>query len=132
MKKWLTLLLCLLAAPAFAKPALIEILKTDKSNTGQPIQTIEDPHVRVTEYTMQPGEPFPVHKHPYQRGIYVIEGEIDAVYPETKERYHYEKGDYFIETQDEWHYGENNGKGPVRLLVIDTVPKGSGNNVILK
>jgi hypothetical protein len=32
--------------------------------------------------------------------------------------------------QDTWHYGKNNGRTPVKLLVIDQVPPGVTSNVV--
>ena len=42
----------------------------------------------------------------------------------------YHAGDMVVESVGRWHYGENVGTVPVRLLVIDQVPRGRATTVL--
>ena len=46
--------------------------------------------------------------------------------------FEYKPGDFIVEMVDGWQYGVNNGRGPVRLLVIDQVEKGQANTILKK
>ena len=98
--------------------------------TGQPITVPEHPTVMAVAATFEPGARLPVHKHPYPHYVYVLEGTLTIVNEETGKSFEVHPGEFFVEMQDTWHYGKNNGRTPVKLLVIDQVPPGVTSNVV--
>ena len=81
-------------------------------------------------YDIPAGSKLPVHKHPNQRYAYVLQGTLQVTDVENGRSFEYKPGDFIVEMVDGWHYGANNGKGPVRLLVIDQVEKGQANTIL--
>jgi len=121
------------ASAADAPKITIEkIIETDKTVIGQPIVMPKDPTLVVTVATFPPGSRLPVHKHPYPHYGYMLEGELTVVNVETGKSSTIKKGDFLVEMNDTWHYGVNNGKTDVKLLIIDHLPKGVTSNVVLK
>lgn len=99
---------------------------------GQPIHLPGAPEIRSLIYKAEPKINFPVHKHPYPRILYILSGEMDIIDSETHRIYNIKAGKAFVESVDLWHHGENNSDEPVKMLVIDFVPPGTGNNITLK
>ena len=121
------------ASAADAPKITIEkIIETDKTVIGQPIVMPKDPTLVVTVATFPPGSRLPVHKHPYPHYGYMLEGELTVVNVETGKSSTIKKDDFLVEMNDTWHYGVNNGKTDVKLLIIDHLPKGVTSNVVLK
>ena len=110
------------------------IFTATATNSGQPIRLPQgDAEVVVWTYDIPAGTRLPVHKHPSQRYGYVLQGTLLVTDVENNRSYEYKPGDFIVEMVDGWHYGANNGKGPVRLLVIDQVEKGKGQaNTVLR
>lgn len=131
---------CLLAASmtAFAysadapKVTVEPVISTDTTVIGQPIVMPKDPTLVATVATFPPGSRLPVHRHPYPHYGYMLEGELTVVNEETGKRFTIRKGEFLVEMNDTWHYGENDGKEPVKLLIVDHLPKGVTSNVVLK
>jgi quercetin dioxygenase-like cupin family protein len=71
----------------------------------------------------------PMHKHPYPRSIYVLEGTF-TVTEEGGQPRTYPAGSFVTEAVDIWHTGSNAGSTPARILVIDQVPAGVNNLVV--
>ena len=121
------------ASAADAPKITVEkIIETDKTVIGQPIVMPKDPTLVVTVATFPPGSRLPVHKHPYPHYGYMLEGELTVVNVETGKSSTIKKDDFLVEMNDTWHYGVNNGKTDVKLLIIDHLPKGVTSNVVLK
>ena len=85
----------------------------------------------MSEFTIAPGATLPVHKHPFPRFAYVLEGTLSVTDQDTGQTFTYKAGDMIVEVIDQWHFGTNIGQSPVRLLVIDEV-EGDQPNTILK
>ena len=81
-------------------------------------------------YDIPAGSKLAVHKHPYQRYAYVLQGTLQVTDVQNGRSFEYKPGDFIIEMVDGWHYGANNGKVPVRLLVIDQVEPGQANSIL--
>lgn len=113
-----------------APPTPPEIFTTTMS--GNPIELPVHPEIRTLMYEAKPKEVFPLHKHPYLRMLHVVEGEIDIIDSASHEIRKVRAGTSLIESVERWHYGENNGSGPLKVLVIDFVPPNTGNNVEFK
>ncbi|MGA7676079.1 MAG: cupin domain-containing protein [Rhizomicrobium sp.] len=118
-----------LAAPA---PVTTPIVSTDTTIIGQKIEVPKDPTVIVSTITFAPGARTPVHKHLYPHYAYVLEGTLTITNVETGKSFVITKGQFLAEMQNTWHYGENRGKTPVRLLIVDHVPKGVTQNSVAK
>ncbi len=59
-----------------------------------------------------------------------LQGTLQVTDVENGRSFEYKPGDFIIEMVDGWHYGANNGKVPVRLLVIDQVEPGQANTIL--
>ena len=136
MRPWLIVLLLASLSVAFAAdvpaPAFAPVTRTHATVTGQPIVTPAQPEVVVSEVTFPPGARTSVHKHPYPRLVYVLQGALIVTNVETGKSYPAKAGDFLAEMQNTWHYGTNAGTVPAKLLVIDEVPHGTANNVVEK
>ena len=109
------------------------IFSGTKTNSGQPIKLQQgDVEVVVWMYDIPVGSKLPVHKHPYQRYAYVLQGTLQVTDVANGRSFEYKAGDFIVEMVDGWHYGANNGRGPVRLLVIDQVQPGQANSILQK
>ena len=60
----------------------------------------------------------------YPHYAYVLEGTLTITNVQTGKTFDVTAGQFLAEMQDTWHYGENKGNVPVRLLIVDHVPKG--------
>lgn len=129
----LALLLVPAAAPAAeeAKVTVTELLSATQTSIGQPlVLPAKDAQVIFSEFVIAPGAVLPVHKHPFPRYAYVLEGELRVSRPGHDEAFDYRAGEVVIEMVDEWHYGTNIGDTPLRLLVIDQIEAGSPVTVL--
>jgi quercetin dioxygenase-like cupin family protein len=122
-----------LAAPVFADPAgplATPVARTHLTITGQPITVPANPDVVVSIATFPPGSKVVEHKHPFPHLVYVMEGTLTVTNTETGKTFDAKQGEFVAEMEDTWHYGVNNGAVPVKLLVIDEVPRGTKSNVV--
>ena len=62
------------------------------------------PEVAVLKITIAPGQQLPMHKHP--------------VFTEDNKTLHLKPGEALIELVNKWHYGKNEGKVPVEIVVF--------------
>jgi quercetin dioxygenase-like cupin family protein len=128
----------LLVVPGIAHAAdapavqIAPVARTNITITGQPIVVPDRPDVIVSVGTFPPGARLPEHRHPYPHYVYVLEGVLTVVNTETHKTAEFKAGEFFVEMQNTWHYGSNDGAGPVKLLVIDQVPAGTPNNLVAK
>ncbi len=123
------------SAPAEGTPSAVvtPVLSATTTPSGQPIRFPSgDGRVIVSTYVIAPGSSLPVHKHPYPRYAYVLEGHLRVTDTDTGQSWDYQAGDFVVEVVDQWHFGEAIGTGPVRLLVIDCVPKAEAGNTVKK
>ena len=118
-------------AEATGKVRAKRIFSGTTTNSGQPIRLPQgDVEVVAWMYDIPPGSKLPVHKHPSQRYAYVLQGTLQVTDVATGRRFEYKPGDFIVEMVDGWHYGANNGRQAVRLLVIDQVPPGQTNSIL--
>lgn len=82
----------------------------------------------VSTYVIAPGAKLPVHRHTYPRYAYVLDGQLRVTDVKARRTFEYKKGDFVVEMIGRQHFGENVGSGPLRLLVIDIVPKNVRTN----
>jgi quercetin dioxygenase-like cupin family protein len=131
---YITAALLMLAAPLSAQAEGVKVdpmLNTDVTSTGQPI-VLPRGHVRVITsiYEIAPGAKLPEHKHIYPRYGYLLSGQLRVTNVETGKSTTFNPGDFIIESLGQWHKAENIGTDPIKLLVIDQVPKGQDNVVL--
>lgn len=111
-------------------PIITQIARTHTTITGQQIAVPTNPDVVVSMTTFPPGAKIAEHRHPYPHLVYVMEGVLTVTNTETGKTFEAKKGEFVAEMQDTWHYGENKGAVPVRLFVIDEVPRGTKTNIV--
>ena len=70
-----------------------------------------------------------VHKHPYLRYDYILEGRIQVTNFVTGKVDVASAGQFLVDPIDQWHQGKAMDGKRVRLLVIDTAPAGQSNLV---
>ena len=127
------LFLCLAnAANAGEKATVTQLLSATATASGQQVTVPDHPKIVVSTYEIPPHARLPVHKHPYARYAYVLSGDLAVVDTVAQKTYRYKAGDFIIEMRDAWHYGENTGDAPLRLLVIDQIPQNISSNTVVK
>ena len=132
--------LMLVASPLHAdtqatgsKVVVKPVMSATTTSSGQPIVLPQkDAQILVSTYEIAPGAVLPVHKHRFPRYAYVQAGTIAVTNVDTGKTETFKTGDFILEAVDQWHYGTNAGKTPVRLLVIDMVEQGQSNTVLQK
>ncbi|MPZ39017.1 MAG: cupin domain-containing protein [Rhizobiales bacterium] len=118
-------------AAAAAKVRASRIFSATTTANGQPIKLPQgDAEVVVWTYDIPVGARLPVHKHPFPRYAYVLQGMLQVTDVEMSRTSDYKAGDFIVEMVDAWHYGANTGSEPVRLLVVDQVDKGQANTIL--
>ncbi|EKS36423.1 cupin domain-containing protein [Afipia broomeae] len=119
--------------PATSKVVVKPVMSATTTSSGQPIVLPQkDAQVIVSTYEIPPGAVLPKHKHPFPRYAYVQAGTIAVTNLDTGKTQTFKTGDFILEAVDQWHFGANKGKVPVKLLVIDMVEKGQPNTVLQK
>jgi len=127
--------LALLATPLAAqeKTVVRPLGSLEQTWVGQPIvMPRRNLRLIVSTYEIPPGIVLPVHKHPYPRYAYVQAGSLRVTAADSGKTRDFKPGDFIVESVDEWHFGTNTGTEPVRLLVMDYVPKAKNSNSVLK
>ena len=127
---WLALSAAAQAAAGQNGPISAQIARTHTTITGQQIAVPANPDVVVSMTTFPPGAKIAEHRHPYPHLVYVMEGVLTVTNTETGKTFEAGKGEFVAEMQNTWHYGENKGAVPVRLFVIDEVPRGTKTNIV--
>ena len=77
--------------------------------------------IRVTEFIFEPGAYLGAHHHVGPGVRYVIAGEL--TFTEGGQVTVYKSGDYYFETGNLAHTAENKTNLPLRILVVDLLPK---------
>jgi quercetin dioxygenase-like cupin family protein len=109
-----------------------QLLSTTQTVSGQPIQPPTGPlQVTATLSELAPGESTPLHKHPYLRYDYVLEGRLSVTNFDTGKTDIVAAGQFVVDPINQWHQGKPLDGKRVRLLVIDQAPVGQ-SNLILK
>jgi quercetin dioxygenase-like cupin family protein len=119
------------SADAQQKDVVVDaVAQTDKTISGQSIKLPGgNAEVAVSIYNIVPGATLPIHRHKYPRYGYILSGELEVTNEETGKSMRFGPDDFVVESIEQWHKGTNPGTVPLRLLVIDQIPKGATNNV---
>jgi quercetin dioxygenase-like cupin family protein len=135
MKRLLPIaILALLAAPgSLANSPPVKsttLVDTTRTVLGQPLVLPDkNPELKVTVLEIAPGAKLPRHEHPWSRYAYVLAGDLQVTFDQGLVK-QYHTGDFIVEGVKAWHYGENIGSAPVRLLVIDQTEAGQPATVL--
>jgi quercetin dioxygenase-like cupin family protein len=117
-----------LAADAPPKQPGQQIFFSKQTASGQPIPSPGGPlQVTATISELGPGESTVVHKHPYLRYDYILEGRIQVTNFVTGKVDVVGAGQFVVDPIDQWHQGKAMDGKRVRLLVVDTAPAGQSN-----
>ena len=123
-------------APANAaeapKVTIKPVARTDKTVLGQPIVVPPNAELRAFTVEFEPGARLRIHKHPYPHYVYVEKGTLTVMNVETGQNLDFKPGSFFAEMTNTWHYGINKTNEPVKLLVIEQMPKNAATNTVLK
>jgi quercetin dioxygenase-like cupin family protein len=116
------------AASVVVKP----VTSSSTTAAGDPVVLPQkDAQVVVSMFEIPVGAKLPVHKHPFPRYGYVLEGALQVTNTETGKTEVFKAGDFILESVGHWHQGRSEGQAPTKLLVIDLIEKGA-NNTLLK
>lgn len=107
------------------------LLTTTVTTSGRPI-VLPQGNVQLIAsiYEIQPGAKLPEHEHNSQRYGYVLAGRLRITNTETGKSDEFKPGDFIVESRGQWHWAENIGAEPVKLLVIDQVKPGEKTTVL--
>jgi len=117
-----------------AAPSVVvkQVVSTQTTAAGDPVVLPQkNAQVVVSMFEIPAGAELPVHKHPFPRYGYVLEGSLQVTNTETGKKEVFKAGDFILESVGHWHQGRNIDQAPTKLLVIDLVEKGV-NNTLLK
>lgn len=107
------------------------LLTTSETSSGQPIvMPQKDVQIVVSTYDIPVGAKLPEHKHPYPRYAVVQSGTLHVTNIDIGKEETYNTGSFILESVDQWHKAETVGSEPVKLLVIDVMPKGASSTVL--
>jgi quercetin dioxygenase-like cupin family protein len=108
-------------APSATPPATYPaepLLSTGTTVLGEPLRYPSGtPHVNASIVTLAPGARTILHKHGVPMFAYILDGEITVDYG-THGKRTYRKGQSLMEAMHVAHFGENTGKGPLRLIAV--------------
>jgi quercetin dioxygenase-like cupin family protein len=102
------------------KPLKVDVLaKTNKSWDGAILPSYPQgkPEITILRIIIPPGTTLPLHKHPVINAGVVIKGELTVITEEKKTLY-LKAGDSIVEVVNTWHFGKNEGKEPVDIIVF--------------
>jgi quercetin dioxygenase-like cupin family protein len=117
-----------LAADAPPKQPGQQIFFSMQTASGQPIPSPSGPlQVTAAISELGPGESTVVHKHPYLRYDYILEGRIQVTNFDTGKVDVVSAGQFVVDPIGQWHQGKAMDGKRVRLLVVDTAPAGQSN-----
>ena len=77
--------------------------------------------MRATEFTFSPGAYLGVHHHVGPGIRYILSGEL--TFTEGGRATTYKAGDYYFETGNLAHTAENKTDQPLRILIVEILPK---------
>ena len=108
-----------------------QIASTRLTASGQAIMPSAKPQqVTATLAEIAAGESTPVHKHPYLRFDYVLEGRLSVTNFDTGKTDIVTAGQFVVDPVNQWHQGRALDGKRVRLLIIDQTPVGRSNLVL--
>ncbi|HOJ95160.1 MULTISPECIES: cupin domain-containing protein [Fervidobacterium] len=80
------------------------------------------PNFVMRLFTLKPGAATPYHTHPWEHEVFIVEGEIDVIRKDGKQRV--TKGSYVFVEPNEEHQFQNNGNTEASFICV--IPKEGG------
>jgi quercetin dioxygenase-like cupin family protein len=120
------------AATPAGKPGLTKqrIVSTEATMTGQPLRVPPPPvQLVVTRVDAPAGAVIACHKHPWSRYVYLEAGAVRVTNYDANRTNDFTAGQELVEAVGQWHDARVTSPGPARLIVVDQVPPGTGNQV---
>jgi quercetin dioxygenase-like cupin family protein len=106
------------------------IVRTGRTTSNQPLRLPQaDAEIVAVAVDIPPGGATPIHQHPWSRFVYVERGPLRVVNHDTGQTHDFKSGTLLPEVVAQWHEGRALTE-PVRLIVIDLVPRGESNMVM--
>jgi quercetin dioxygenase-like cupin family protein len=109
------------------------LIKTSSSWDGSTLPSYPrgKPEITILQITIPPGTKLPIHEHPEINAGVLLEGEL-TVKTETGKMLHLRAGDPIVELVNKWHYGENDGDKPAKIIIFYAGINGSPITIIKK
>ena len=98
---------------------ITEILKSSKAWDGSPLPSYptKNPEITILSYEIPAQTRLPMHKHPVINAGVALQGKL-IVHTKAGKQLILNQGDSIVELVDKWHFGENQGDIPVKLLMF--------------
>jgi quercetin dioxygenase-like cupin family protein len=112
-----------------------QIVSTETTMTGQPLRvpplSVPQPPLQliVTRVDAPAGALIACHKHPWSRYVYLESGAVRVTNYDANRTNDFTAGQELVEAIDQWHDARVTSPGPARLIVVDQVPPGTGNQI---
>lgn len=110
---------------------VVTLTKTSQSWNGAslPDYLDGDPEVTVLKITIPPKTKLALHKHPEINAGVVLKGTLTVI-SESGEQTQIKEGEPIVELVNTWHFGKNDGRVPVELIVFYAGVKGTPITVL--
>lgn len=110
-----------------SKVVATPVARTDRTASGQPLKLPSGDIEAVAQIVEIPvGASTTIHRHPWSRFAFVENGPLTVINHDTNETRVFNTGEFLSEVVMQRHEGRALTE-PVRLIVIDLVPKGQTN-----
>lgn len=137
-KKKLGMLLCLACISLLGchseintEVEVVTLAKTSQSWNGASLPDYLDgnPEITILQITIPPKTKLALHKHPEINAGVVLKGTLTVV-SESGEQTQIHAGEPIVELVNAWHFGKNDGRVPVKLIVFYAGVKGTPITVL--
>lgn len=110
---------------------VVTLTKTSQSWNGTSLPDYLDgaPEITILKITIPPKTKLAVHKHPEINAGVVLKG-ILTVESESGEQTQIHAGEPIVELVNAWHFGKNDGRVPVELIIFYAGVKGTPITVL--
>lgn len=107
------------------------LLETTESWNGKqlPDYSSQKPEITILRAYIPSNSRLEPHKHSAINAAVVLKGELTVI-TEQKDTLKVTGGEAFAEVVDTWHYGINNGKTPVEVIIFYAGAEGMTNTIL--
>jgi quercetin dioxygenase-like cupin family protein len=95
------------------------LVKTTESWNGKQLPKYPDgnPEITILKIIIPPKTKLPLHKHPNINAGILLKGELTVI-SEANDTLYLKAGEPIVELVNTWHFGQNDGTGPVEIIVF--------------
>ncbi|KRP29032.1 MAG: cupin [Cryomorphaceae bacterium BACL22 MAG-120619-bin32] len=95
------------------------LVKTTESWNGKQLPKYPDgnPEITILKIIIPPKTKLPLHKHPNINAGILLKGELTVI-SEANDTLYLKAGEPIVELVNTWHFGRNDGTGPVEIIVF--------------